>query len=82
MFTDFVYKKLKTAHYKLLKDGMYFGEIPGVKGVWASAKNLETCRRELQEVLEDWVLLKVRTGDRIPGFSLKVGKRQYATRHA
>lgn len=53
MFTEYVNKKLKTAKYKILKDGSYYGEIPDIKGVWASAKNLEDCRKELQEVLED-----------------------------
>ena len=81
MLTDFMYKKLKQARYKLLEDKMYFGEIPGLKGVWASAKNLEDCRAELQEVLEDWLLLKIKTGDRVQGLSIKVGQRQFV-RHA
>jgi len=76
MLTDFIVKQLKNAHYKLLKDGSYFGEIPGMRGVWASAKNLEDCRIGLQEVLEDWLVLKVRDGERIPGFRLPVDKRE------
>ena len=59
MLSEFVDKKLKEARYKLLKDKSFFGEIPSLKGVWASAKNLEDCRRELREVLEDWLLLKL-----------------------
>ncbi len=55
----------------MLKDGTYFGEIPGANGVWANAENLEDCREELREVLEDWVLLKVREGETIAG--LRVG---------
>lgn len=50
----FILKKMGFAKYKLLKDGSYFGEIPGIAGVWASTKYLEGCRQELQEVLEDW----------------------------
>ncbi len=75
MLSEFILKKLKEARYKLLKDGSYFGEISGLKGVWANAKNLEDCRKELQEVLEDWLLLKVRERENIPGFNLKIGKR-------
>jgi predicted RNase H-like HicB family nuclease len=67
MLTDFVYKKMGTAKYKKLDDGTYFGEIPGTKGVWANHKTLEGCREELREVLEDWILLKVRNRSRIPG---------------
>ncbi len=81
MITDYIDKKLKEARYKLLQDGSYFGEIPGLKGVWASAKNLEACRKDLQEVLEDWFLLKVKTGERIPGFYFKI-KGGQLTHHA
>lgn len=76
MLTEFIYKNLKKARYKLLEDGAYFGEITGLKGVWASASNLEDCRQELQEVLEDWLLLKIKTGDRVPGFYIKAKQRQ------
>ena len=71
MLSQFIVKKLSGARYKLLKDGSYFGEIPGMRGVWANAKNLEVCRRDLQEVLEEWIILKVRDGDFIPGFQIK-----------
>ena len=60
MLSEFIFKKLREAQYKILKDGSYFGEIIGLRGVWANANNLEDCRKELQEVLEDWLLLKVR----------------------
>jgi predicted RNase H-like HicB family nuclease len=76
MLTDFIMKQLKNAHYKLLEDGSYFGEIPGMQGVWANAKNLEDCRIELQEVLEDWFILKVRDREQIPGFRLLIDKRE------
>ena len=71
MITEFIIKKLKEAQYKILKNGVYFGEIPSLKGVWASAKNLEDCREELREVLEEWLLLKIKTGDHIPGIKVK-----------
>jgi predicted RNase H-like HicB family nuclease len=59
-----------------LKDGTYFGEIPGLKGVWANARNLEDCRRELQEVLEDWLFLKVMNREQVPGLEVKVDRRE------
>ncbi|MDI6603047.1 MAG: type II toxin-antitoxin system HicB family antitoxin [Patescibacteria group bacterium] len=76
MLSEYIEKKLKKARYKILKDGTYFGEIPGLKGVWANAKNLEDCRKELREVLEDWMLLKVRAGEKISGFEVQFDKRQ------
>ena len=78
MFIEFINKKLKIAKYKLLKDGSYFGEIPNLKGVWANAKSLEGCREELGEVLEDWLLLKVRDKERVPGFIFKIDRRELA----
>lgn len=76
MLTQFIDKQLKKAQYKLLKDGTYYGKIPGLKGVWANAKNLEICRNELQEVLEDWLFLKIKDDERIPGFSFRIDKRE------
>ncbi len=76
MLSEFIIKKLKTAKYKLLKDGAYFGEVAGLNGVWASAKNLEDCRKELKEVLEDWLLLKIRSHEKVSGFNIKVDRRQ------
>ena len=67
MISEFIYKKLSEARYKILEDGSYFGEIPGLRGVWASARNLEKCRKELQGVLEDWLVLKIKDGDKISG---------------
>lgn len=72
MLTDYIYKQLKEARYELLDDGTYYGEIPGLKGVWANAKKLEDCRRELQEVLEGWLILKIKDGDSIPKFKVGV----------
>ena len=40
-------KQLKKAEYKILDDGVCFGEVKGLSGVWASAKTLEDCRNEL-----------------------------------
>ena len=76
MLNKFIEKKLHTAKYKLLKDGTYFGEIPGVSGVWTNGKNLEECRTELAEVLEEWLLLKVRDHERIPGLTFNFDRRE------
>jgi predicted RNase H-like HicB family nuclease len=74
MLTEFILNKLKIAKYKILKDGSYFGAIPGVPGVWANAKNLEACRKELQEVLEDWLVLQLRDRQKISGLNVRVFK--------
>lgn len=76
MLSVYIAKKLKRARYKLIKDGSYFGEIPGLRGVWANTKTLESCREELRGVLEDWILLKVRDRERVPGFTIKTDRRE------
>lgn len=76
MINEYINKKLKLAQYKILKDGDYFGEIKGLSGVWANASNLEDCRKELQEVLEDWILLKIKNGEEISGFKIKFDRRE------
>ncbi|MFH1145956.1 MAG: type II toxin-antitoxin system HicB family antitoxin [bacterium] len=81
MLSEFLDKKLRLAKYKLLKDGSYYGEIPGLKGVWASADSLEDCREELQSVLEAWLLLKVSDRQSVPGLPLRLGKK-LAVQHA
>ena len=40
-------------------DGSFYGEIPTCNGVYANASTLEECREQLEEVLEEWILLRV-----------------------
>lgn len=49
-----------------VEDGTYYGDIYGFQGVWANADTLEECRRELAEVLEDWIILGIERGHEIP----------------
>ncbi|HKZ50349.1 MAG TPA: type II toxin-antitoxin system HicB family antitoxin [Dehalococcoidia bacterium] len=60
MLTEYIEAAMRMAKYKILKDGTYFGEAPGFQGVWANEETLEECRRVLQEVLEEWLVLKLR----------------------
>jgi predicted RNase H-like HicB family nuclease len=78
MLTAYITAAMARAKYKIIDDGTYFGEVPGLKGVWANAKTLEACRLELQEVLEDWLVVKLRDGDAIP----RVGRIQLTRKSA
>ena len=78
MLTAYISAAMVRARYKLIDDGTYFGEIPSLRGVWANAKTLEACRQELQEVLEDWLIVKLRDGDDIP----RIGRVQLARKSA
>lgn len=76
MIIEYLGKKIREARYKILGDGEYFGEIPTLPGVWASAATLEECRSELREVLEDWILLKIRDRERVPGLRIRTDRRE------
>ena len=76
MISNYIHNKLKTASYKILKNNTYYGEVRGVKGVWANAKTLEKCREELKEVLEDWVVIQIRSGKKVPGLPLNFDRRK------
>ncbi|MDP2956390.1 MAG: hypothetical protein Q8N53_08205 [Longimicrobiales bacterium] len=60
MVREYLAAAMSSATYELLQDDpAFYGEIPGFEGVYAHAGTLEECRRELEEVLEEWVLLRV-----------------------
>lgn len=60
MLREYISEAMRGAHYEILEDdGSFYGEIPGFQGVLANAPSLEACREQLEEVLEEWVLLRV-----------------------
>jgi predicted RNase H-like HicB family nuclease len=66
MLTRYIREAMKRARFKTLEDGTCFGEVPGLAGVWANESTVTTCRDVLQEVLEEWLILKIRDNDPIP----------------
>ena len=75
MLLSYIQKALEKAEYKKLDDGTWFAEVSGFQGVWANGNKVEECRRELQEVLEEWLVLKIKDNDPIPeieGAEIKV----------
>lgn len=64
--SSYIEAALATARLKTLEDKTCFGEIPGFKGVWASGKTAKQCREQLREVLEDWIVLKLRSNETLP----------------
>ncbi|MGH8567093.1 MAG: type II toxin-antitoxin system HicB family antitoxin [Gammaproteobacteria bacterium] len=60
MLRDYLQAALRHAQYDVLADdGSFYGEIPPCNGVYANASTLEECRKQLEEVLEEWVLFRV-----------------------
>ena len=67
MLLEYVQAALRHAKYEILPDdGSYYGEIPECNGVYANAENLEDCREELREVLEEWILFRVHRNLSLP----------------
>jgi predicted RNase H-like HicB family nuclease len=60
MLTEYIDAAMKKAKYEILcDDSTFYGHIPGFDGVYANAEDLETCRHELKEVLEEWIMLGI-----------------------
>ncbi len=76
MLLNYINSAMKKAVYEILKDdNSYYGEIPGFEGVIANVENLEECREQLREVLEEWILVRVAKNLPLPsvdGVSLKI----------
>jgi predicted RNase H-like HicB family nuclease len=67
MLADYLDKAMEMARYDIIEDEKsYWGEIPGLQGVWARHATLEGCRRELREALSDWIALRLRLNLSIP----------------
>ena len=67
MLIEYINAAMAKAKYEIVEDdGAIYGYIPGLKGVWANAATLEACRDELKSVLEGWILVGVRFGDKSP----------------
>ena len=67
MLTEYIRRAMHHAHYELMENGRFFATIPQCNGLWAEGPTLEACRDELQNTLEDWIMIKLRHGDRFEG---------------
>jgi predicted RNase H-like HicB family nuclease len=67
MLASYLDQAMEIAIYEIIEgEGMYWGEVPGLQGLWARHQTLEGCRRELREALSDWVALRLRLGLTVP----------------
>jgi len=67
MLANYIEQAMERAVYEIMEsEGTYWGEIPGLQGVWARHATLEGCRRELREALSDWIALRLRLGLPVP----------------
>jgi predicted RNase H-like HicB family nuclease len=67
MITEYIKAALSKAKYELIEDEEpYYGEVPELEGVWATGKTLEECRKNLVEVIDGWIIVRLRKGLPIP----------------
>jgi len=67
MLNEYINAALATAKYEIIDEKEpYYGEIPDLKGVWATGTSLEECKQKLPSVLEEWNILRIRFGKNIP----------------
>jgi predicted RNase H-like HicB family nuclease len=67
MLLAYLTAAMDRAHYEIIEDeDSYYGEIPGLQGIWATGSSLETCRRNLMAALEDWVFFSIYRGEDLP----------------
>jgi predicted RNase H-like HicB family nuclease len=66
ILSDYVETALAEAEYDKLEDNTFAGRIPSCQGVVAFGNSLRECENELRSVLEEWILLGLRLGHRLP----------------
>jgi predicted RNase H-like HicB family nuclease len=59
MITKYIRKALERARYAQLEDGGFCATVRGLRGVIAIGRDVEACRNELAEVVEEWILVRV-----------------------
>ena len=67
MLIEYIEAALVRARYEMIDDEEpYYGEVPELKGIWATGKTLEECRKRLSEVIEGWIVVRLKKGLPIP----------------
>jgi predicted RNase H-like HicB family nuclease len=67
MFCEYIQATISKAVYEVIDDEEpYYGEVPELKGVWATGKTPEECRENLQMAIEDWIAFSLQSSLPIP----------------
>ena len=60
MLIQYIQAALENARYEMIDDEEpYYGEVPGLEGVWSSGNTLEECRKNLEEIIDEWVIVRL-----------------------
>ena len=66
MIRSYLDAALSRARHTHFEDGSYGAEVRGLRGVIATGSTIEVCRKELEEAVEEWVLVRVSKGLAVP----------------
>lgn len=66
VLSDYIERAMARAVYESLDEGSCAGRIPPCKGVVAFGTTRGECEEELRSTLEDWILLGLKLGHRLP----------------
>jgi predicted RNase H-like HicB family nuclease len=82
MFAEYIQAAMEKATYEIIDDPEpFYGEIPELRGLWATGKTLEECRKNLMDALEDWIAAHLAWGYPVPpigGHTIQVSKEPMA----
>ncbi len=66
MLTEYFEAAMAKAVYDQMADGRWWGEIPGLTGLWAVGRTPAEAAEELRSALEDWVALGLAENQPLP----------------
>ena len=70
MIQEYLNKYLAKARYEMIdNETKFYGEVRELKGVWATGKTLEDCRKNLLSVMEGWLVIRLRKNLLVPGMA-------------
>jgi predicted RNase H-like HicB family nuclease len=82
MFAEYIQAAMDKATYEIIDDPEpFYGEVPELKGLWATGKTLEECRKNLMDALDDWIAAHLAWGYPVPpleGHMIHVSKEPMA----
>jgi predicted RNase H-like HicB family nuclease len=63
MILEYIEKALSPARYEIIEDKTpWYGEVPELAGVWVTGLTLDECRKNLVDVIEGWIIVRLRRG--------------------
>jgi predicted RNase H-like HicB family nuclease len=60
MTVDYIQAALACAEYEVIEGiAPLYGEVPGLQSAWATGPSIDFCRENLEEVITDWIIVRV-----------------------